>query len=133
MADAVFDFSELTLLAEQVSRVEREVVRGLQPVGESAAFTVKEGWQKSLEGSDVPASASTVEYDVKVDGLAVTATVANTHGSAQLRGYSTAREYGSPTVAPKLDAQNATAAGVADLERRLAIAGDRALRRALGA
>ena len=133
MADGISaDFSDLYRLAAQFDNVKDELPKGTSGAMRGAAFTAKEAWQEGLEASDVPASASTISYRFSGSAGRLAATIQNSRGSARLQGYAHAREYGSPTVAPAAPAAAAAQVAAADLAKGLAIAGENALKRALG-
>lgn len=126
------DASDVYRLAVQLEAVAGELPKGTSKAMQVAAHHVKEDWQAGLESSDVPAAASTVRYELHGNAVSRSAVVASSQGSARLRGYAYAAEYGSPTVGAHGYAQVALERNVADLERGAAIAGENALRRAFG-
>jgi len=133
MADGIsMDVSDLYKLGAQFENVKDELPKGTPGAMRGAAFTAKEVWQKGLEESDVPASASTVSYRFSGSAGRLVATIENSSGSARLQGYAHAREFGSMTVAPAAPAAAAAQVAAEDLAKGLAIAGENALKRALG-
>jgi hypothetical protein len=132
MADGFsFDFSDLTKLAAQFQNVDDELPKGTSRAVTASAYQVAKLWRASLQGSDVPAAASTVQYRVQAGRTEVNAEIASDRGTARLIGYAHAREYGSLTVAPFGDARKALQGTLDDFERGLRIAGERAIERAL--
>lgn len=134
MADGISaDFEDVYRLTAQLERVDGEIPKGVRGAMRGAAYTAKEAWQDALESSDVPAAASTIWYDLAGNAASASATVSNSRGSARLQGYAHAREFGSMTVAPAAPAAAAAQVAAEDLAKGLAIAGERAIKRALGA
>lgn len=126
------EFSDVLRLEGQLRRVRGELPKGTKKALEVNAHHVKETWQAGLEGSDVPAAASTIRYEVRGNAEGASASIASTEGSRRLRGYTYAAEYGSPTVGARGYAQAAVQRNLGDLERGVGIAGQNALRRAFG-
>lgn len=131
MADGS-DFSDLLKLTTQIAAVGGELPIGVTKAITRTAYDVRKDWRDGLQGSDVPAAGSTLWYDVKSGGGSAEAVISATKGTERLRGYVQASEYGSLTVTPQQHALNAAQSNTADFERGLGIAGENALKRALG-
>lgn len=131
MADGS-DFSDLLKLTTEVAAIGGELPIGVKKAITRTAYDVRKDWSAALQSSDVPAAGSTLRYEVEAGKESAEATIANSEGTARLQGYVKASEYGSVTVTPKGYAFAAVQANAADLERGLAIAGENAIRRALG-
>lgn len=130
--DIKLDAADLYTFAAQLGDIADEIPKGAVAAMRGAAHTGKEAWQAGLEDSAVPASASTISYRFGGNGERLSATIENDQGSARLQGFAHAREFGSVTVAPAAPAAAAAAVAAADLERGLAVAGERAIQRAIG-
>lgn len=134
MADNVsIDASDLFKLAAQIGTIADELPKGAVKAVAVSAMKGKAAWVKSLQGSAVPASGSTIDYTVTDSGGSVEAVISSSRGSERLRGFVQAREYGSPTVAPAGDAQRALDSVADDFAYGMGLAGERAIKRALGA
>ena len=132
MADGVsFDFSDITKLAAQFEGVRDELPKGAPRAITGSAYQVAKIWRASLAASEVPAAASTITYSVENGGESLSAEIGVTRGTERLMGFTNAREYGSPTVAPFGDGKRALQQTLEDFERGMRVAGERAIQRAL--